>query len=210
MKKIVSLLLVGIMCISLSACTGSTTETKEVDVVKYSIGDTVSTDIFDFTLENAEFAIACENDLTSKYLEPKEYDASSDSGNPYVASIGETLVALTFTIKNNNRTSMNIASSFGDWDLTWNVSYQNEDFMLLNQWYDTHDLDLDPAAVSSNGTTWERQDTENDVLEAGDVKTYRTYGRISTDVENLTDSFEITVNVPTGSQEDEMFVFVIE
>lgn len=221
MKKFLSMLLVGVMCISLCACGGNDTETtdttnteekvEETEAEKYHMGDTVSTDIIEFTLDNAEFAIACDDNFnSSNYMMPKEYDSVADSNNLNVASIGETFVAITFTVTNNNRTTLYIADSFNGWDLLWNVSYNSENYELMEQFNDVHGIEFNCAAVLSEGTDWCRQDTTNDIIGAGETISYRTYGRISTEVENLDDSFEIDINIPNSNGEDEHFIFVIE
>lgn len=91
----------------LESVTDETTEEATETIIEYELGETVSTDIIDFTLEKAVFTIACENANGEVFLLPVEYE--SGANNPFVAPVGETLVAVTFTIRNNNRTSANIA-----------------------------------------------------------------------------------------------------
>ncbi|MCD7717266.1 MAG: hypothetical protein LUI39_12600 [Lachnospiraceae bacterium] len=93
----------------------------------YRLGDSISTDIMDFTLDSAQFAIALENTYGDDYLLPKEYDASDDAKNPFVASIGHTLVYFSMIITNNNRTSLNINDTFSDWTSSFvSVIYDDE------------------------------------------------------------------------------------
>lgn len=215
MRKILSIFLITVMCLSMVACASEENaeeKVKESEIEKYHMGDTVSTDIIEFTLDNAEFAIACDDNFnSSNYMMPKEYNADADTNNLNVASVGETLVAVTFTVKNNNRTSLDVANVFNDgWELLWNISYNSEQFELMEQFNDVHGIKFNCAAVLEEGTDWCRLDTLNDVIGAGETVSYRTYGRIATEVERLDDSFEIDINIPNSKGEDEHFIFVIE
>ena len=74
---------------------------------KYQIGDTVETVSVKLKLNNAKFAVALNNTLGSKYLEPKEY-TDKDLKNPYVANDGSILVYYDITISAVGRNSVNI------------------------------------------------------------------------------------------------------
>ena len=62
MKKVLSLILALVLCLSLCAC-GSSSKT-------YLIGETVSTDIFSFTLDAAALTIALNNVTNDDYYLP--------------------------------------------------------------------------------------------------------------------------------------------
>ena len=106
MKKLFAMCLALATLLPLCACgaegsSGNSAAATE----RYQIGDTVSTDIFEFTLDAAAFTIALNRVYGSDYFTPKEYDASADSGNPFVASVGHTYVAFTYTVKCLDRSS---------------------------------------------------------------------------------------------------------
>ena len=128
MRKIIALLLAGCMLFSLAACGGTQTEQasassdgdtpSEVSEEQYAaVGDTVSTDIFSFTLDSAALAIALDNTVDENYFLPKEFDAQQDSDNPYVAPKGHTFAAFTYTVTNLDRAS----AEFHDGSLLWNM-----------------------------------------------------------------------------------------
>ena len=78
MKKIIALLLVAIMSLSFVACDGGS---KNV----YAVGDTVSTDCAQLTLESCEFA---------------------DTYNSIEMGDGKIFAVLTFSIKNIGKTKL--------------------------------------------------------------------------------------------------------
>ena len=58
MKKILPLILAAALMLSLAACGGETENSdNDADTQYYNIGDTVSTDIVDFTLNNCDLSI---------------------------------------------------------------------------------------------------------------------------------------------------------
>lgn len=188
MRKI----LLTVMCIMslclFSACGGAQSE-------KYELGDTVSTDIVDFKLEKADFAIACENTVNENYLLPRSYNPSTDTKNPFVAPVGKTIVAMTFTVKNNNRTSIHFGSAFGDWDLYWKVRYKGSKYSLHDNDTDALYLDFHSSLIRYNGGKWNLSETDSIILDPGKTITVRTFGIIDTEVEDLNDSFDLIVNV---------------
>ena len=77
---------------SSAANTGSlsSAETQQEEVAKYKVGDTVSTDLLEFTLSDSQFAIALNNQLpigaeftydNTCYL-PKDYNPEADAKTP--------------------------------------------------------------------------------------------------------------------------------
>ena len=72
-----------------------------------------TTDILEVRLIRAQLAIALVRTNTSnewflrdEFMTPKEYDPANDSGSPYVASRGHTLVSMDFEIMNLDRASL--------------------------------------------------------------------------------------------------------
>ena len=222
MKKIIALLLALLMVLALTACGANSSETStpkqtdsdmtntteiEESTRKYNLGETVSTNTTEFTLENAAFTIACSNSVDDDYLLPKEYDATNDSKNPFVAPIGDTLVALSFTIKNNDRTTLKVADSSA-WSLYWNVIYNGEEYPLMGQ-DDDYALQFRYALLNENNSGWVRADTHNKYVNVGETLSVRTYGTIRTDVANLNDSFDLIIKVPS-SNGLETFIYSIQ
>ena len=100
MKKLLTLALAAVLALALAACSGGTSgpqaqeETPASPEPEYlSPGDTVSTDILTFTLDEAQLAVALDSTLNENYAEPKEYDPQTDAQNPFVAATGHTYAA---------------------------------------------------------------------------------------------------------------------
>ncbi len=203
MRKTVSVFLVCLLVLSICACGNNGGA--------YSIGQTVSTDIIDLTITDAKLAIALEN-TESMHYQPKTYNAASDKNNPYVASNGETLVSLSFTIKNNNRTTVDIGSAFSDWKLSWKIKYNGKNYDLLGPGYYVGDtqsyLALDKCCEFSGGE-WKYRKSGNILLEAGKSITLATYGIIETDVNSLDDPFVLTVKVLNSKNKLEAFSYSV-
>ncbi|MBO5462882.1 MAG: hypothetical protein J6A49_06160 [Clostridia bacterium] len=102
MKKIIAFLLVVVMCVSFASCEVSSNNKTNT---YYKIGDTVSSDILEFTLDKATLAIALNNVMDENYGSPKEYNAQADNNNPFVCAKGNTYAAFTYTINNRDRTN---------------------------------------------------------------------------------------------------------
>ncbi len=177
---------------------GVTSEESINDTMSFALNTTVSTDRVDFTLEKAEFTIACSNTVDDNYLLPKEYDAANDNSNPHVASVGKTLVALTFTITNRDRTSLKVSDSSG-WHLDWKVFYKGNEWRLKRQGVDSYGIDLHYAAIQENDGSWKQSDTDNKILQPGQSITVRTYGVLDMEPDDLSDDFVLAVNLPSSS-----------
>lgn len=202
MKKILFSMMCVITVFLLGACSSGTQGEK------YELGDTVSTDIVDFKLEKAQFTTACENVVGDYYLLPREYDPSEDTDNPFVAPVGKTLVALSFTIKNNDRTIIDIAGYSKDWVLSWRVKYKEKKYYLEENYDKSRDLDFDEAYIKRDDGTWTISTSHNILLNPSETLAARTYGIIDTEVEDFNDPFEIIVNVKSSKGEEE-FTFTV-
>lgn len=184
MKKVFSLFLALVMCLTLVACGGG--NAKET----YHLGDTVSTDIFEFTLDEAAFAYALNNLKGDNYFAPKEYNAATDKNNPYVAETGETLVAVKYTVKNNGRTSEEL--------------YKGGFFTVK---YDGKAYPPVPIGVL---TLHASNKADSVLVGAGDTETHRAYAEIGVDVKDLSDGFTITVQIPNSDGKTEKFTYTID
>ena len=214
MKQTISLLLALVMCLSLCACGGGTPETTEATelptepVAKLTLGETASTDLAEFTLENSQFTYYVSNN-SSNYVEPTE------TPNPmFAASIGHCYVSVTFTITNKDRGgSISFADSPG-WIPNWTVSYGGNDYTVkgfdLNNNAGTYmNLAFSALVDKESGKVIEKHSSMNCLLSAGETATLRTFGIIDVDPEALTDGFEFTVRVPKSKGEYEYFTYII-
>ncbi len=244
MKKVSSVLLVFAMLCGLCACGGTTTPTaanespsaapsespaatpsaapsgeapseedESSDVPKLSLGEMASTDIVDFTLDNAVFSIYANPLGSEEYLMPIE----ETDNTIYSAGVGHTLVILTFTVENKDRSGyISLGDSFfGVWSFNWNVLYHNEEYPIrgfdLNDKDGSWSLGMHPAAIidRDTGDMLFKNETDNYLLDAGEEISVRTFGVIGTEPDALTDGFELTVNVPNSSGEYESFTYTI-
>ena len=182
MKKTISMLLALVMCLTFVACGGGTA--KET----YHLGDTVSTDIFEFTLDEAIFTYALNNTKGENFFAPKEYDAANDKSNPYVADTGETLIAIKYTITNTGRTTTQFYKAG-----FFTAKYAGKTYPAIGV------LTLNASDKS-----------DSVLVEAGATESNRAYAEIGVDVENLTDGFIITVQIPNSKGKTEKFAYTIE
>ena len=203
-KKILFLLLMSMTCSMLFACgskdtqkeTGKQNEEAE-ETETYALGQTVSTDIFELTLNKADLTIALENRIGNEYFIPKEYDAADDAKNPYVASKGHTLAAFTYTAANLDRGSVNVDESFNPTFLT--IEYNGE----------TYHSDTIYGARSTDGLNWERNNSSNVLLLASDSAMYRAYVDIPIEIENLSDTFTMIFSLPNSDGTTTDFTYTI-
>lgn len=208
MKKIIVLLLTIIMCFCLGACDVLKDSNAKKQI---SLGDTASTDLAEFTLENAEFTYYVDNTI-----DDNEYKPIEDTDTIYAASKGNCLVALTFTVKNNDRAgSISYCGSFAEWEPGWQVRYNKKTYVVksfdLNKNDGCSPMSLDHSVVINLKTdeVIERHGSVNYLIDAGEAVTFRTFGIINTEPENLTDEFDFIIQVPTASGDYEQFTYSI-
>lgn len=219
MKRTLAFFLALLMALSLCACGGEDDIAGPSEEPTLSLGDMVSTDICDFTLEDCQFTHYVYGDsnyaghvivIDSNYLTPTDYPY-----NAYAAKVGHCLVSMTFTIKNKDRAgSFSIGGwAWTDWRLDWVVSYNGEDYSVENYYgHETHlntDLNFRNAAVIHADGTVSPHGNEQSNLSAGNTITLRTFGIIDVDPENLTDGFNFTVNVLNSKGEYEYFTYTV-
>lgn len=194
---------------------GTPEETKQeskIPEVTYNIGDTVSTDIAQFTLNDSQLTIALSNVIDENYGLPKEYDAQRDVQNPYVAKVGHTLVYLEYTITNTNRSgSMDIQTSIA------NMQYNDKIYSTV---YDTNSSSytgrltaIKMEIATSYGTVatnkWKRIETTNSLLSTQEKASYRQYIDISENIENINDKYYINIKLPTSEGQEQNFTYIV-
>lgn len=211
MKRILALLLVALMLMGLCACGNGSQEgeqsaqgtdtSKAEDSKTYKLGDTVSTDIVDFTLDRAELGIYLHDGSAGdwdKICMPAE-DNKYINNDCFIASVGHTLVSLQFTISNHNRTAISTSTN-----------EQNDLFVSVEYNGDTYEkLDCKTGLYPSNdGYDWGSVDNYIHV-ESGETKYYRCGVDFVVDVETLTDSFGIVFEIPTSTNEFAKFKYIV-
>lgn len=210
-RRITALLLSAAMCLSLCACGG--------EEAKLAVGETASTDIAGFTLVDAQFAYYLSNVVNGNYLVPTD-----ESNIMYAASTGHCFVSLTFTLTNNDRGGyLSFCDLFPEdqWKPNFVLEYEGKEYpvnshSLGNKNGETFSM-KDTLTSMANAVIVDKEtgayirniDTSNYLLRAGSTVTIRAAGVVAFDPENLTDGFELSVNVPNSSGEYETFTYTV-
>lgn len=204
MKKLIAFLLAVVTCVSLAACGASSNGNY------HKLGETVSTDIFEFTLDAAEFTVALSNIVDETYFTPKEYNSQTDSDNPYVAPVGHTYAAFTYTVKNLNRAS----SEFHNGYSFVTVKYDGKKHSAMEegaffQYEDEQYMDASGNLEKRQGNKWYKDPGNNLLLLTGEKETRRAYIDIETNVNDLTSDVEITFKIPNSEGKTEEFTYLV-
>lgn len=177
------------------------------EITKYNLNDTISTDIIDFKLVNAEFSYYASSINNDTYCKPAE-----NTNGIFATNKGHTFVCMTFVITNKDRASISIADYSG-FPLYFDVIYNNEHFDIrafdLNNADGRNYLSLQYALIG-NSDKLVKSDTNNKILSAGDTLIIQTLGQINTEPNNLTDNFEMLIRLPNSKGETEEFIYTIE
>ncbi len=186
---------------------------QDISSASKVLGDTVSTNIFDFTLISAEPAIALDNNNdTDRIFMPKEYEASHDANNPFVAPKGSTIIALTFEITNTDRSGISIGCSIPGsetLEFDWKVQYNNELYYIKNSASQkSTSFELKPGNVLYNNSVREKTVTGK-LLQPGETLQVRTFGYFDTDMEDLNDDLKVIIPLLNSKGESEIFVYDI-
>lgn len=190
--------------------TETNSASNEPQVTTLSVGEKASTDIIEFTLERAEFATALHRSISTEALSrqasaeevdlglPKEYDATEDAINPYVAPAGHVLVAYTVSVANLDRTSHDL-DEWSDHDFV-TLTYSGQDYPA-DEKKTVLEISEDGALSSSPVSNLLLMPQENSM--------YRRYAEFAVEPESLADSFQLTFSLPSSQAEKEQFTYLI-
>ena len=170
-----------------------------------SLGDTASTDILDFTLEYAAYAIALHDgkaaDMNEIYL-PKEFDPSRDKNNQKVAPVGHTLISYQFVCENKDRVAIELGHADGQNDAFISISYGDEV-------YSDQEKQSYAPFESKDGYDWELHDIYRVRIEPLERLIFRKYTDIPTEVSDFSEDIVMTFSLPTSSGEYKDFKYVV-
>lgn len=208
MKKLLCIIIVLAISLTLCACgLGGNSET-------YSLGETVSTDIVEFTLNRTQLAVALVrtiygSDNYDGYGIPKEYDAKEDYRSPYVASTGHTFLYINFTIKNLDRNEM--VATFDDVVITDDI-LRSVNFVKSikcnGEKYD--EINGGEILAVSGGEHWHEPDYSNQIfLWGGSSSTCRGYVDLTGDIGGLDTPFSLTIQLLNSSGDYDSFTYDI-
>lgn len=180
--------------------------------VAKTIGDTVSTDIMEVTVNKAElsyYAIGATTSVGSgKTVNVEEACSPSESGGFYTANKGRTLVCLDFTLTNTDRGKLNTS----DYIISFSVK-QNNDGATING-YDLNSdngrpgLNLSGMPIAINGQDFVTNDTSNEIISAGDSVRIKYVGIIGFDAD-LSAPFELVVDIDNSDGGSEKFIYTV-
>lgn len=204
MKKIISMLLVGIMCVSLSACGGSkeassdteekiSEESKEEKATipeskfeQCSVGDTIETDVFKYTLTDLEFVEGIQCDAGNDFFIP-----GTEGSHVLNGGEGNSLLYFTFEYEYIGKSSLD--------------SYPLEDMIFVPSIvYEDYNIDCNYFVFwREAGGEWYNLST--DVSWAARQNMGLDYADLAYTYEPLTDkTYEMrgTISVPAKAVED--------
>lgn len=175
----------------------------------YQLGETVSTDIFEFTLDEAKMTIALNSIYDKNYFTPKEYDAQQDTNNPFVAPKGHTYAAFTYTVKNLDRASNEFHNGY-----FISAEYNRESYSNLHEgayflYQDSQYLDENGRLQTDKANEWHSKPANNFHLGVGETETRRAYVDMAVDVDNLNDEFKLIVQIPNSDGAITKFKYLV-
>ncbi len=175
----------------------------------YNVGETVSTDIMEYTLDSAEYAIALSNWQDENYLMPKEYDSVQDAQNPHVAPIGHTYLVLTYTVKNLDRASR-------EFNKKRSIEFNGEFIEYAHGEHGAYLSNQDHLA-RQNGKQFTNKANEwhtgvsNDLkLFAGEIMSIRSFIDVPADEKELSDGVKVTIQLADSKGEITYFTYLVK
>ncbi len=225
LKKILILLLTGVMVLSLAACgeksgtsasTGSDTNTPSSTTQPEAkrLGDSIETDILRITLDNAQFAIKLNSSysdsdprqLSDDYFTAEEYDPVNDVNSLYVAPKGHTYVAIEYTVECLDRSAVYFdgGTNYDENDHYYlsgiTVEYAGEKYSTVNRPH------INSPVYETNygchkdadSSLWLRDFSSTILVSAGEKSQYRGYIDIPVDVDDLDDDFALIFTLPSS------------
>lgn len=178
------------------------------DKTIYKIGDTISTDIAELTLNNSELAIALSNVNNDTYYTPIEYNTEDEmvsKYNPYVANNGHTFVYVDFTISAIDRSDINVNDSFKGsfYEIMYNNKKYKGNFKIGLEKIES------TSYINKIMNKWQKYTSSNILISKSGKSQYRGYADIETNVNDLKDKYYITFNLPNSENKIVPFTYVI-
>ena len=218
MKKFVVSLLCATMVFTLCSCGSEKAASEEVKeeaaVVEETeeaaaqeeaatvveLGETISTDILEITVDSAELAFFASSVNDNTYATPVE-----STNGIFTTNKGHVFVCLKFGVKNN----------FGG--IPFEFYYLTDEVELPLMQFDLNNPDgsgLMNFAFAVIGTDKDSKLTKagssNKLVEANEYLYVQTLGIVNTEPQNLTDSFQLKIYLPNSSGEKEVFIYNVQ
>lgn len=192
MKKLITLLLIFIICISLCACDGGSNT--------LAIGETATTDLWEIQVNSVDYGIKLSDVVNSadRYL-PNEKGS-------IVSSNGHSFITISYSIKNLDRASQNIPN------FKQKIKYKTSTVKPEKSAY--YGEMYIPNGKFVPGTTVQQTSRSNgygDLKELSGEET--TLGRFYVDIpieETLNDNVKIYFTIPNSKGKDKQFAYEIK
>ncbi len=184
MKKFLSISLVLCILLSFAACSNGSS---------LKITESARTDLVEVTLNSAKLTKAVSNELDETCFLPKEYNPQTDKGNPNIAKSESTLVAFDIKMKNLGEKPIDLTAFIA-------VEYDGKEYVSPAKY----------GVESLDGKKWNLYGESSVVVAKAEEKYFRGYVTIPVDVEDLDNTFAITLHLPTSEGSNEKFTYVIE
>ena len=227
-KRILSIILCVAMSYSLCACGSEKSEEDIVSVESSEIvedsektemkeeatfvelGDTISTDILEITIDSAELAFFASSVNDNTYATPVE-----STNGIFTTNKGHVFVCLKFGVKNTDRAKVSLGDNFGG--IPFEFYYLTDEVELPLMQFDLNNPDgsgLMNFAFAVIGTDKDSKLTKagssNKLVEANEYLYVQTLGIVNTEPQNLTDSFQLKIYLPNSSGEKEVFIYNVQ
>ena len=228
MKKFVVSLLCATMVFTLCSCGSEKAASEEVKeeaaVVEETeeaaaqdeaatvveLGETISTDILEITVDSAELAFFASSVNDNTYATPVE-----STNGIFTTNKGHVFVCLKFGVKNTDRAKVSLGDNFGG--IPFEFYYLTDEVELPLMQFDLNNPDgsgLMNFAFAVIGTDKDSKLTKagssNKLVEANEYLYVQTLGIVNTEPQNLTDSFQLKIYLPNSSGEKEVFIYNVQ
>lgn len=226
-KRILSIILCVAMSYSLCACGSEKSEEDIVSVESSEIvedsektemkeeatfvelGDTISTDILEITIDSAELAFFASSVNDNTYATPVE-----NTDGIFRTNKGHVFVCLKFGIKNTDRGRVSIGDNLG---IPFEFYYLKDDTELPLMQFDLNNadgmgyMDFTFAAIGNDkDSVLEKAGSSNKIFDANQYMYVQTLGIVNTEPQDLTDSFKLKIYLPNSSGEKEVFIYNVQ
>lgn len=186
---------------------------KKKQSVAKKTGDMVSSDIMEFTVNKAELAWYAQSpqydSSTKKVSNIDSACAPTGEDGFFKANKGHTLICLDFTIKNTDRGTLNTLDNIISFTVIQNGKSGTVNGYDLNYADGKYGMDLSFSPIAENGGDFYKNETSNELINAGSTLRIKMVGIVSFDAD-LKAPFDLGVSINNSSNGTDKFLYTIE
>ena len=183
------------------------------DAIATKLGDMVSSDIIELTVNNAELAWYAQGaqyeSVTKKVTNVNAACGPNADGGFFKANKGRTLICLDLTIKNTDRSKLDT----GDYIITFTVVQNGQSATVMGYDINSEDgrygLNLSYAIVAENDGDFYKNETSNIFIYAGSTVQIKVVCIFKFDAD-LNAPFDLIVSLKNSSSGNDRFLYTIE